>query len=54
MIASPLALLVIGILLVALTFGALHVIGWVLVVLGLIGLLAGWPAGWYGRRGPPI
>lgn len=54
MIASPLALLVIGILLAWLTYGVLHVIGVILIVLGAIGLLAGWPAGWYGRRGPPV
>lgn len=54
MIASPLALLVIGILLVALTYGVLNVIGIVCLALGVIGLAAGYPAGWYGRRRPPL
>lgn len=53
MLASPLAALVVGILLVALTYGILHVVGVILVVLGVLGLLVGYPAGWYGRRGPP-
>lgn len=50
MLGSPLALIVIGLLLVLLTYGVLHAIGVVLLVVGIVALLVGYPAGWYGRR----
>lgn len=53
MIASPFALLLVGLLLVLLTTGVLHVIGVILLVVGLVGFLVGYPAGWYGRRPRP-
>lgn len=52
-VASPLTLIVVGILLVALLASAVaHVIGWVLIVVGVIGLFA-WSGPAWGRRGPP-